>query len=149
MGEGGGGEGGVSGSRAVGDDAGGGGGGGVAGGVRIASVGADAVGRARGAAAVAGTALSHPEAEVCLLGARMTRVLLASPAGRKQAVGSAKLSRAMGEAAKAKAKAKAKAAEAAGIAAGSRLDDLPRQLDMMMREMDTYRRRSEARGQTA
>ena len=110
MGEGGGGEGGVSGSRAVDDNVGGGGGGGggrVVDGVRVASVGADAVGRARGAAAVAGTALLPPEAEVCLLGARMTRVLLASPAGRKQAVGSAKLLRAMGEAAAAKAKAAA------------------------------------------
>ena len=63
----------------------------------------------------------------------MSPGLQASPAGRKQAVGSAKLTRAVGEAA---------AAAAAGNGLG--LEDLPRQLNMMTREMDIYRRRQEA-----
>ena len=134
----------------------------------MASVGADAVGRARGAAAVAGTALLHAELEVRQLGARLTRVLLASPAGREQAVGSAKLTRAMTEAAAtataevAEAKAYAAGAAAAAAAGGGGrgvggvptvsstismalgLEDLPRQLNMMSREMDIYRRRLDA-----
>ena len=140
-----------------------GGGGGIGG---VASVGADAVGRARGAAAVAGTALLHAELEVRQLGARLTRVLLASPAGREQAVGSAKLTRAMTEAAATAtaevAEAKAYVAAAAGGGGGGGggvggvptvsstismalgLEDLPRQLNMMSREMDIYRRRLDA-----
>lgn len=100
--------------------------------------GAGAVGQARGAAVVAGTALTHSEAEMRALGARMTRVLLASPAGRKQAVGSAKLARAMAEVVGAGGEM------GPAIPDGLDGDDLPRQVGAMMREMDIYRRRFKA-----
>ena len=125
--------------------------------------GADAVGRARGRR-VAGTALLHAELEVRQLGARLTRVLLASPADvaavgsetdpghdRSGGDGDGGGGGGKGHAGRRRRRRGRRRRGVGGVPTVSStismalgLEDLPRQLNMMSREMDIYRRRLDA-----